>query len=80
MRKRRKHRIRYEDVISVSGDELTSKVNIRFKPSGGLGRRLGIQTWWVDAVLQKPSEFLDLRDAIEQGRESARKAGPAAVA
>jgi len=72
MRKRRKHRIRYEDVISVSCDELTGKLNISFKPSGGLGSRLGIQTWWVDAVLQKPSEVVDLREAIELGRETSR--------
>jgi hypothetical protein len=75
MRKRRRHRIRYQDVISVSGDEFTGKLKISFKPSGGLGRTLGIGTWWVDAVLQKPSEFLDLRDTIELGRETARKAG-----
>lgn len=80
MRKRRKHRIRYEDVISVSSDELTGKLNIRFKPSGGLGRKLGIQTWWVDAVLQKPSELVDLRDAMELGRERARKGAQAATA
>jgi hypothetical protein len=80
MRKRRRHRIRYQDVISVSGDEFTGKLKISFKPSGGLGRRLGIQTWWVDAVLKNPSEFLDLRDAIELGRETVHKPGQASFA
>jgi hypothetical protein len=71
MRKRRRHRIRYEDVISVSCDERTGKLNIAFKPSGGLGRRFGIQTWWVNAVLQRPPECAELRDAIELGRARA---------
>jgi hypothetical protein len=80
MRKRRRHRIRYEDVPGVSGDELTGKLNISFKPSGGLGGRLGIPTWWVNAVLQKPSEFVDLRNAIELGRARAREGSQGAVA
>lgn len=79
MRKRRKHRIRYEDVISVSGYETTGRLEIRFKLSSGLAPRIGIQEWQVDLVLRRPADVADITDAIELGRANANAAAREAL-
>lgn len=72
MRKRRRHRIRYEDVISVSGDDETGKLHISFNPSGGIGRRNGIKGIWADMVLRNAAKVTEVKEAIALGRRRAR--------
>lgn len=69
MRKREKHRIRYEDIVQVSADDVSGHLIIRFRLGRKLLAKAGITEWNASLVLRRTSDAVEIKEALELGRK-----------